>query len=112
MLFHTLDKSINVVSQNGNGMKFLIEGHANDYKNEKNNLKLSKKRAKTIYNYIKNKAPEIANQFEIKGVGSSDLLYPECKDFEICRKKGEEWKNEANGRVIFKVLDSNSNTYH
>jgi outer membrane protein OmpA-like peptidoglycan-associated protein len=72
---------------------FEISVHTNDQINEYYNLKLSRKRAKAIYNYLKKKG---ANKFNIiyKGYGSEYEIVPRDND-----------AGRQNNRIEFKILD-------
>ncbi len=101
-----IENVINIILKYGQGMTFLLSGHSSDYKSEKKNVSLGQERVQAVYDYMKEKAPGIEKQLEIKSVGSSDLLYPECAKPKNCKKLGDDWKNRANNRVSIKVLAS------
>ncbi len=103
--FSKLIKAIDIIAKYGKGMYFSINGHSVDYKSKKRNEKLAFKRAQAVYDYIVDLEPIIEYQLEIISAGDTDLLYPECEEPKECKKRGEEWKNRANNRVVFKVVE-------
>ncbi len=99
-----LNNAANIILKFGKGMTFLVEGHTDTRGSDEYNQDLSQRRVQRVVDYMVERGVP-AGQLIPKGVGESDLLYPECKDANACQRRGDEWKNEANRRVVFKVLE-------
>ncbi len=101
--FEEIARCVDLISNLANFQKLYIIGHANDYIEESKNRELSAKRAKAVLNYIRYKYTNLTTQFEIVAKGSSNLKYPECRDFTKCQKEGKEWANKINNGVEFSM---------
>ncbi len=87
-----LDKLIELLGQNRN-LKLEISGHTDDVGKDDANLELSKKRAKSVYDYLL-KAGIEARRLTFAGYGETQFAVPNTSD-----------KNrELNRRIEFKVL--------
>ena len=87
-----LDKLIELLGQNRN-LKLEISGHTDDVGKDDANLELSRKRAKSVYDYLL-KAGIEARRLTFAGYGETQFAVPNTSD-----------KNrELNRRIEFKVL--------
>ncbi len=101
--FPILDNAANVILKYGKGRRFIVEGHTDTRGDDAYNLELSQRRVETVVDYLVSKGVP-RDQLIPEGKGESNLLYPECQDANQCKRNGDEWKNEANRRVVFRLV--------
>jgi outer membrane protein OmpA-like peptidoglycan-associated protein len=87
-----LDKLIGFLNEN-KSLRMEISGHTDDIGKDEDNLELSRKRAKSVYDYLLN-AGVNANRLKYAGYGETQFVAPNTSD-----------KNrQLNRRIEFKVL--------
>ncbi len=99
-----LDNVASFIRKYGKGYRIKIKVHSNDYKSSRRNVKISKRRAQAVYDYLISLEPSLRNQLILVPLGDESLLYPECDSWEKCKKEGNNFKNEANNRVVFEWI--------
>jgi len=82
--FSILDKVGEILNQYSNA-KFVIEGHTDNVGDQERNLKLSEKRAKSVYKYLVSKFKISKDRVDLKGYGDSRPIAP--NDTEAGRAK-------------------------
>ena len=82
--FSILDKVGEILKQY-NDAKFVIEGHTDNVGSQERNLKLSEKRAKSVFKYLISKFKISKDRIDLKGYGDSRPIAP--NDTETGRAK-------------------------
>jgi outer membrane protein OmpA-like peptidoglycan-associated protein len=102
--FKILDVVATVLSQNPQITLMLIEGHTDDVGDDNENLALSKRRARSVANYLTGKGIN-ASRLNSEGYGESMPV------IDVKGLKGRKLKDgrASNRRVTFKILQVNGN---
>jgi len=95
-----LDNAAQIILGYGEGRKFIVEGHTDSRGTDEYNLKLSQRRVESIVKYLEAKGVSKGQLIPV-GKGWEGAKWPECKPAAVC----EEWKNEQNRRVVFRLVD-------
>ena len=103
--FPSLDNAAKVILQYGEGRKFIVEGHTDSRGSDAYNLKLSQRRVESVVKYLESKGVSREQLIPV-GKGWEGAKWPECKPADSC----EEWKNEQNRRVVFKLVEDSTKT--
>ncbi|TDL99260.1 MAG: hypothetical protein C4K58_08265 [Flavobacteriaceae bacterium] len=93
--YYKLDKAAEILKSCPTS-QYSIEGHTDSRGSDAYNQNLSNQRAYAVKQYLEGKGVQ-QGQLSAIGKGESDLLFKECNPATAC----EEYKNEANRRVIF-----------
>ncbi len=110
--FKLLDTVATVLAQNPRVTKLRVEGHTDDVGNDSKNLDLSKRRARSVMNYLTGKGVS-AERLESEGFGEDVAL---CKELpELTRDKKATRANRKaieacradNRRVEFRIIEVN-----
>lgn len=99
--FSLLDEIAKVIKENPHVKKIAIEGHASSEGSDKHNLNLSDRRAKSVMQYLVDKAGIEGDKLTAKGLGEQQLLTPE----DGLEGDALEAAREKNRRVEFTVID-------